>query len=170
MPLGSNHPNLKPARKGEVRNPEGKNGAPKGAPLTKVRKWMQHPREEVQRAYDRGKGNCWDALAMQLCLKATKGEWRAMKELLDREEGPIAQHQVHDFPHIREGIELSAAPSKVEVRAQAQRMLAELVERTGEAAPETVRALLEPDRLSVLPSLEVSPPPLPPDPSGPSPS
>jgi len=94
------HENIKPAKKGEVRNPKGK---PKGTLNSKtiIRKWLEMAAEEtnpktkrkvIRRDKDGNPRTYLDAMVMAQIKKAvTKNDTAAFNALLDRLEGKPKQ-------------------------------------------------------------------------------
>ena len=85
-----NPENLKPAKKGDVRNPKGRGNSPGRATILK--KWL-----EVQAKLKNPitgkieKGVVEDKVILALISKALKGDVRAIQEIMDTKYGKILQ-------------------------------------------------------------------------------
>ncbi len=93
--------NLKPPKKGEVRNP---NGRPKGAQSIKtvLRKWLE-AEQEIQHPFTKEKVSLTqlDIITLEQLKKARKGDTHAYKTLLDRLFGK--PKQTIDIDHTTDG-------------------------------------------------------------------
>lgn len=89
----ANDENLKPIKPGETRNP---NGRPKGHKnITTLVKALLEKKVELRgespigKAGDRKKWS--EVIAARMVVEASKGNMKAMRELLDRTEGKVVQ-------------------------------------------------------------------------------
>ena len=111
--------NLRPAKKGEVRNPKGR---PPGIPNAKTRyKRLLELTETIKNPVtgEMEEFSIIEQLDMQVIAKARKGDLRAYRELMDRLEGRAAQSIELDATVY--GVNLSAEQAEQLIRARAKR-------------------------------------------------
>lgn len=111
--------NLRPAKKGEVRNPKGR---PPGIPNAKTRyKRLLELTETIKNPVtgEMEEFSIIEQLDMQVIAKARKGDLRAYRELMDRLEGRAAQSIELDATV--NGVNLSAEQAEQLIRARAKR-------------------------------------------------
>lgn len=111
--------NLRPAKKGEVRNPKGR---PPGIPNAKTRyKRLLELTETIKNPVtgEMEEFSIIEQLDMQVIAKARRGDLRAYRELMDRLEGRAAQSIELDATV--NGVNLSAEQAEQLIRARAKR-------------------------------------------------
>jgi hypothetical protein len=103
MPTQKQLANLKPPKKGEVRNP---NGRPKGTPNIKtvLRKWLE-TEQKGKNPFTNKEENMTqlDVIVLQQLVKARKGDTTAFNTLLDRYFGRAKQTLEVDVDHTTNG-------------------------------------------------------------------